>query len=260
MALLNLDHITMQFGGLTAVSDFSLELDMGEIVGLIGPNGAGKTTIFNIITRVYKPTAGKVRFRGEDIARLRPDQVTSRGIARTFQNIRLFSDLSVIDNVMIGHYVHQRSTTFSTILGLPSYHREEHVTYQKSLELLQAVGLTDPALALRKPAQLPYSLQRRIEISRALATKPQLLLLDEPAAGMTPEEGHELIDFVKRVPSEFGVSVLLVEHHMPVVMGLCTRIIVLNYGKAIAEGSPEEIQSNHAVIEAYLGEPDAEGQ
>ncbi len=254
MSILALDRVTMQFGGLTAVSDFSLEIEKGEIVGLIGPNGAGKTTIFNIITGVYKPTSGKVRLNGADIAGLRPDKITSRGIARTFQNIRLFSDLSVIDNVMIGYYVHQRSPTFATVLGLPSYHLEEQAAYREASKLLQDVGLSEPALALRKPTHLPYGLQRRVEIARALATKPQLLLLDEPAAGMTPQEGRELIDFVKRVPSDFGVSVLLVEHHMPVVMGSCLRIIVLSYGKTIAKGSPEEIQSDRVVIEAYLGE------
>jgi len=257
MAILTLDHITVRFGGLTAVSDLSFEVEQGEIVGLIGPNGAGKTTVFNTITGVYRPTHGRVSFNGEDITALRPDLITSRGIARTFQNIRLFSDLSVLDNVMVGHYVHMRSSTLATILGLPTYRREEQAAYQESLRLLQAVGLGAPELALRKPSHLPYGLQRRVEISRALATKPQLLLMDEPAAGMTPEEGRELIAFVRRIPSDFGVSVLLVEHTMPVVMGCCPRIIVLDYGKAIAEGSPQEIQSNQTVIEAYLGEAES---
>ena len=256
MPILSLDNVTINFGGLTAVSDFSVDLEKGEIAGLIGPNGAGKTTVFNIITGVYRPTAGQIRLNGRDITGMRPDRITALGIARTFQNIRLFSELSVVDNVMAGHYLRRKTGTAAAILGLPNYRREERAMHDESTRLLESVGLGDPSLAGRHAGELPYGPQRRLEIARALATKPQVLLLDEPAAGMTPEESRDLMAFIHHVHEQFDLTILLVEHTMPVVMGCCSRIVVLNYGRVIATGSPEEVQNNPEVIEAYLGEDD----
>jgi branched-chain amino acid transport system ATP-binding protein len=251
MKIFEAKAITMQFGGLTAVKDFNLELNEGEVVALIGPNGAGKTTAFNMITGVYKPTKGAISFMGKDITGLRPDKITKLGIARTFQNIRLFKDLSVLDNVLIGNHLHIRSNFLEAILKLPIYKREEKAMKEKSLSLLERVGLAD--LKDEKSHSLPYGKQRRLEIARALATNPKILLLDEPAAGMNPKEAEDLTTFIKEIRDEFKLTIFMIEHHMDVVMGISQRIYVLDYGVTIATGSPYEIQNNQKVIEAYLG-------
>ena len=251
MTLLKVNNITMQFGGLTAVKEFNMELNKGEIVALIGPNGAGKTTAFNMITGVYKPTRGSIDFNGTNITGLRPDQITKLGIARTFQNIRLFKDLSVLDNVLIANHLHIKSNFIEAALKLPSYKKEEREMVKKSLYLLQKVGLED--LKDEKANSLPYGKQRRLEIARALATNPQILLLDEPAAGMNPKETEDLTVFIKQIRDEFNLTIFMIEHHMDVVMGISQRIYVLDYGITIAKGSPYEIQNNQRVIEAYLG-------
>lgn len=251
MKILNTDNITMKFGGVTAVKDFSLELNKNEIVAVIGPNGAGKTTTFNMITGVYKPTTGNVFFNDKDITGLKPDQITKLGIARTFQNIRLFRDLSVIDNVLIANHLNIKSGLFGSVLKLPGYRREEKQMLNKSLELLERVGLAD--LKNEKSGSLPYGKQRRLEIARALATNPKVLLLDEPAAGMNPKETEDLTVFIKEIRDEFDLTIFLIEHHMHLVMGISDRIYVLDYGITIAKGTPHEIQNNKRVIEAYLG-------
>jgi branched-chain amino acid transport system ATP-binding protein len=251
MKLLRTDNVTMQFGGLTAVKDFNLELNKGEIVALIGPNGAGKTTAFNTITGVYKPTQGKVYFKDKDLTTLRPDEITKLGIARTFQNIRLFKDLSVLDNVLIANHLHIKSNFIEAIFKLPRYKREERTMVAKSMELLEKVGLAD--LKDEKSSSLPYGKQRRLEIARALATNPEILLLDEPAAGMNPKETDDLTQFIKQIRDEFDLTIFMIEHHMQVVMGISQRIYVFDYGITIAQGTPHEIQNNQRVIEAYLG-------
>ncbi|MDD4503202.1 MAG: ABC transporter ATP-binding protein [Clostridiaceae bacterium] len=263
MNVMRTDNITMQFGGLTAVKDFNLELNEGEIVALIGPNGAGKTTAFNMITGVYTPTNGKVLlnqksiveekevYKEKDITGLRPDQITGLGIARTFQNIRLFKDLSVLDNVLIANHLRLNSNVLEAIFKLPRYKREEKQMVEKSMNLLEKVGLADQKE--EKSNSLPYGQQRRLEIARALATEPSILLLDEPAAGMNPKESEDLTFFIKKIRDEFSLTVFLIEHHMQVVMGISDRIYVLDYGITIAKGNPYEIQNNQRVIEAYLG-------
>jgi len=263
MNVMRTDNITMQFGGLTAVKDFNLVLNEGEIVALIGPNGAGKTTAFNMITGVYTPTKGKILlnqksivegkevYKERDITGIRPDQITGLGIARTFQNIRLFKDLSVLDNVLIANHLRINSNVFEAIFKLPRYKREEKKMVERSMNLLEKVGLAEQRE--EKSNSLPYGQQRRLEIARALATEPNILLLDEPAAGMNPKESEDLTLFIKKIRDEFDLTVFLIEHHMQVVMGISDRIYVLDYGITIAEGNPYEIQNNQRVIEAYLG-------
>jgi branched-chain amino acid transport system ATP-binding protein len=252
MTIFSAQHLTMRFGGLTAVADFSMELETGELVGLIGPNGAGKTTVFNMISGSLRPTEGKVFFQGEEITGLRPNGVTLRGIARTFQNIRLFQDLTVLENVMISYHGHLRSSFLGAVLRTPLHIREEEEMQEGSLILLRRVRLE--SLSEERAGALAYGQQRRLEIARALATRPSLLLLDEPAAGMNPQETQELMDFILRVKEDFGLTILLIEHDMRVVMGICQWIRVMDYGAAIAEGTPREIQNDPRVIAAYLGE------
>jgi len=249
--VLRIENVVMQFGGLTAVKDFNLTLNSGEIVALIGPNGAGKTTAFNMVTGVYKPTAGKIYFNNTDITGVRPDLITKTGIARTFQNIRLFKDLSVLDNVLIANHLNIKSNFMDAIFRLPWYKKEENEMMEKSLNLLKKVGLLD--LKDEKAHSLPYGKQRRLEIARAMATNPEVLLLDEPAAGMNTKESEDLTHFIQQIRDEFDLTIFLIEHHMQVVMGISDRIYVLDYGVTIAEGTPYDIQNNERVIQAYLG-------
>lgn len=244
-------HLGIDFGGLTAVSDFNFAIGRTEIAGLIGPNGAGKTTIFNLLTKVYQPTRGTILLDGIDTAGKSTIQVNQMGIARTFQNIRLFRELSVLDNVLIGLHNEMKYSTLSAIFRLPDYWRRERIAKERAMELLSIFDMQ--ALAEHKAGSLPYGAQRRLEIVRALATNPCLLLLDEPAAGMNPSETAELMDNIVRIRDTFGIAILLIEHDMNLVMGICEGICVLNFGKIIAKGTPDEIQSNPAVIEAYLG-------
>lgn len=250
--LLKVDNVSMVFGGLRAVSNLSMHIDEGELIGLIGPNGAGKTTAFNMITGVYTPTEGKVYFNGQQSSGKKSYQVTQMGMARTFQNIRLFSELSVIDNVKIAYNMHVTYDLADAIVRDGKYLSEEEYITQKALDLLKIFHLEEEAHEVAK--NLPYGKQRRLEIARALATEPKLLLLDEPAAGMNPQETKELMEMIRWIRKEFNLSILLIEHDMGLVMGVCERIYVLEYGMKIAEGTPEEIKHNTRVIEAYLGE------
>lgn len=254
LPLLSMDHVTKRFGGLTAVNNFSTQLSGNELCALIGPNGSGKTTIFNLITGIYQPTEGKITFDGRDITGKRPDEITGLGIARTFQNIRLFRGLNVVENVMIGHHLRLQSDPASAVLHLPKYLNEEKVMREDALELLESLGLLH--LSNEVATSLPYGQQRKLEIARALATRPKLLLLDEPAAGMNPAESEELMRFIMNILDVFKLSVFLIEHQMRVVMGICPRIIVIDHGEWIAEGNPEVIQNDKRVIEAYLGVSD----
>lgn len=250
--LLKVDNVSMVFGGLRAVSNLSMHIDEGELIGLIGPNGAGKTTAFNMITGVYTPTEGKVYFNGQQSSGKKSYQVTQMGMARTFQNIRLFSELSVIDNVKIAYNMHVTYNLADAIVRDGKYLSEEEFITQKALDLLKIFHLEEEAHEVAK--NLPYGKQRRLEIARALTTEPKLLLLDEPAAGMNPQETKELMEMIRWIRKEFNLSILLIEHDMGLVMGVCERIYVLEYGMKIAEGTPEEIKHNKRVIEAYLGE------
>ena len=249
--ILDCSHLGVDFGGLRAVDDFNLTIGRTEIAGLIGPNGAGKTTVFNLLTKVYQPTRGTILLDGVDTAGMNTIQVSKRGIARTFQNIRLFGNLSVEDNVLIGLSNQMKYTTLSGILRLPSYWNQERIAHERALELLSIFDMQD--LASAKAGSLPYGAQRRLEIVRALATNPSLLLLDEPAAGMNPSETAELMENIVKIRDTFKIAVLLIEHDMSLVMGICEGICVLNFGQIIAKGTAEEIQSNPTVIEAYLG-------
>ena len=255
--LLQTRGVTQRFGGLTAVSDLSLEVAEGHAHGIIGPNGAGKTTAFNLITGIYKPTQGDILFRGKPISGLRPDEIARRGIGRTFQNIRLFRDLSVLDNVRIAYDSRSRYSWPGAMVQLPSARREERETIEACEELLEQFGLAE--VAGEKAGGLPYGSQRRLEIARAMALKPALLLLDEPAAGMNSAETLKLVEFLGWLRDHFSVTMLLIEHHMQLVMTFCDRITVLDFGATIAEGGPENIRTNAKVIEAYLGEETDEG-
>ena len=250
--LLKVDNISMVFGGLRAVSNFTMYINKGELIGLIGPNGAGKTTAFNMITGVYTPTEGDVYFDGQKSSGKKSYQVTQLGMARTFQNIRLFSELSVIDNVKIACNMHVSYNLADAIIRDGKYLKEEELITAKAMELLKIFHLEEFAHEMAK--NLPYGQQRRLEIARALATEPKLLLLDEPAAGMNPQETHELMEMIRWIREKFNLSILLIEHDMSLVMGVCERIYVLEYGMKIAEGTPDEIKHNKRVIEAYLGE------
>ncbi len=254
--VLQAENISIQFGGLMAVSSFNMELQEGELVGLIGPNGAGKTTIFNMLTGIHKPTSGRILVQSRNggqrnIEKLQPYQITSLGVARTFQNIRLFKNLSVLDNVRIANHFNAQYKSIHAILRLPLFYQEEKRIYEYNMELLKLFKLEQKCNELAK--NLPYGEQRKLEIVRALATKPHTLLLDEPAAGMNPQETKELMELIKSIKEQFDLTILLIEHDMNLVMGICERIIVLDYGRVIAQGKPAEITRNPMVIKAYLG-------
>lgn len=252
MAMLDVKNLSISFGGLKAVDDFSITIEKGELYGLIGPNGAGKTTIFNLLTGVYKPDGGRILLDGKDITGHKAIQINQAGIARTFQNIRLFKELSVLDNVKVGLHNHHKYSTLSGILRLPSYYKVEKEMDERAMELLKVFDL-DKEFDY-KASNLPYGKQRKLEIARALATEPKLLLLDEPAAGMNPNETAELMKTIRFVRDHFDMTVLLIEHDMKLVSGICERLTVLNFGHMLAEGPTSEVLSNPEVIKAYLGE------
>lgn len=248
--VLELKNITKNFGGISALTDVSFKINEGEIFGLIGPNGAGKTTMFNVITNMFPLTSGQISFLGEDISGIKPHKITDKGICRTYQNIRLFSQMTVLENVLVGGHCRSSSGVFRSVFRTKSQRIEEEDMYETAKELLELVGLAQFEDVVAE--NLAYGQQRRLEIARALSSKPKLLLLDEPAAGMNETETEDLFDLIKQVQKR-GITILLIEHDMPFVMKLCDRITVLNFGKKLAEGAPEEIQNNQDVIEAYLG-------
>ena len=252
MAMLDVKNLSISFGGLKAVDDFSITIEKGQLYGLIGPNGAGKTTIFNLLTGVYKPDGGRILLDGKDITGHKAIQINQAGIARTFQNIRLFKELSVLDNVKVGLHNHHKYSTLSGIRRLPSYYKVEKEMDERAMELLKVFDL-DKEFDY-KASNLPYGKQRKLEIARALATEPKLLLLDEPAAGMNPNETAELMKTIRFVRDHFDMTVLLIEHDMKLVSGICERLTVLNFGHMLAEGPTSEVLSNPEVIKAYLGE------
>jgi ABC-type branched-subunit amino acid transport system ATPase component len=252
MKMLEIEDLTMKFGGLKALDGVSFAVEEGQIVGLIGPNGAGKTTVFNLISRFYDPVAGAIRFQGEDLLRLRPHQVIARGIARTFQNLGLFPYMTVLENLMAGNHRRFKSGPWTVALGLPRARREEQAFRAEAERFLNMLGMAE--LRDAPVAILPYGTQKFVELVRALLARPRLLLLDEPVAGMNTAETQKMGMFIKQIRDEYGVTVLLVEHDMSLVMGICDRVVVLDFGQKIAEGKPQEVQHNKAVIEAYLGE------
>lgn len=252
MAMLEVKNLGISFGGLRAVNRFEVEIEKKQLYGLIGPNGAGKTTIFNMLTGVYKPDEGIIKLDGENLVGKSTIEINKAGVARTFQNIRLFKDLSVLDNVKVGLHNHHVYSTATGILRLPKYRKIEKEMNEKAMELLQVFGLSDKADILA--SNLPYGDQRKLEIARALATEPKLLLLDEPAAGMNPNETKELMDTIRFVRDEFDMTILLIEHDMKLVSGICEELTVLNFGQVLAQGETSEVLNNPEVIKAYLGE------
>ncbi len=255
MPLLKVNNMTHDFGGLRAVQNYNLEIDLGQIRGLIGPNGAGKTTIFNLITGMYKPTEGEVLLNGKKVNGLQPHRIASLGISRTFQNLLLWRHMTVLEHVKMAHYSKIRYGLIGAFFGTPGRHREEAEIEEKANHFLDMMGIRH--LADQVVLNLPYGAQRRVEMARALATEPRILLLDEPTAGMNPEELVQIMDIIRRAHDELGVAIILIEHRMKVVMELCEIIQTLNFGELIAEGTPEEIQNNPRVIDAYLGKEKA---
>ena len=256
LPVLDVRNLGIDFGGLTAVDGFNITIGPTEISGLIGPNGAGKTTIFNLLTGVYQPTRGSVLIKGIDTKGMPTHKVNKLGIARTFQNIRLFNDMTALDNVKVGMHNEMKCSFLASLLRLPSYFKAEKKANQKAMELLEFMGLAD--IADQKAGSLPYGVQRRLEICRALASNPAVILLDEPAAGMNPSETAELMHQIRRIRDTFHIAIFLIEHDMNLVMNVCEAIAVVNYGRIIAKGTPEEIRSNPAVIEAYLGKEESD--